>query len=207
MYMDDLQVLVETAADMVVAHKTVNQWCTRWDGVINETKFAALQKGMKKELSEHLKAHNKGANPKEAIVSAMKFVGFTLGTETGTPQAWEEHTTKQINKMRARFYELSRNGLEWSGKTVSAGLALKDNILEKILYFGAELWEPGSTQYKRLNRAMANVMKTLLGLPGRTPTTWVLWETGTLPAEITMDVIKLKAWRTWRRKWDTGIGV
>jgi len=208
MYMDDLQILAGSTQDMIKAHEAVYTWCNLWDGVVNESKFAILQHNMlaqTKTYIRQLKLHQFDENKREQIiVKEMTFIGYTIRSDIARTQperAWKSHTAAKISKMKKKVGELGRHGLTYKKESAPTVLTLLQKILMKILYAGAELWESDAAQYQDLNRAIAKVIKDALGLPRATPTTWVLWEAGIWPAEIEMDMIKLRAWKTWTLKW------
>jgi hypothetical protein len=208
MYMDDLQILTSNTQEMVKAHEIVYDWCNLWDGVINESKFAILQHNMLAQTKKYIRQLNlhqfDEVKRSQIIVKKMTFIGYTITSDIAKTQhekAWKPHAAAKIRKMKNKVRELGMNGLTYKKESAPTILTLLQKILMKILYAGAELWEPDAAQYLDLNRAIAGVIKDALGLPRATPTTWVLWEAGIWPAEIEMDMIKLRAWKTWTLKW------
>lgn len=206
MFVDDLAAINATIDAVKRSHEAIIDWCERNGCVVNMSKMEVLHHGASTQpVHEFVMAA--GADPGSVCTTSLKYLGVVIQGPAGRPEMWDQHTVERCKKARATFYMMSKRGLSWGGGGIPTGLRFIQTIVLKRLLYGDILWQWTDNQIDKVNHLMVSILKPLLGLHVRTPTLWVLWETGNLPADIAIDAAKLVAWRAWKSKWSSPGGV
>jgi hypothetical protein len=158
---------------------------------------------MRPEVTEFTTANYPNLKKTAALlVTQLKYLGVTLQANIGNTEAWNKHAETKASSMEKAFYITSKRGMPWLTDNLQTNMRFYERILLKIGLYAAELWDHTPGQMKTMDKTQAQILKKIWNMQQKTPTAWVLWETGILPAAILiqLDKIALGAWRTWHQK-------
>jgi hypothetical protein len=201
MFMDDLILTADTQEGMEELLKIVKVHCAESGCVINADKTEIIQKNAPIE-AENLRIAE--GLPPEAVKTHMKYVGIQISAPF-SPNSWTTHTEYRAKQMHKAFGLMRRLGFSLRGYHIPAGLEVVEKVFKKILLYGMEIVELTTNQRENLDKALAKVLRNILGLHPNTPTQWVYRETGILPPSIEAEVSLLRFWAKKLRKRQAGL--
>jgi hypothetical protein len=177
MFVDDLILASETLADMKAQYGQVRSQFISFGCVINVKKTRMVAPNDKEAALSFLEEIG---CKKSNLQPSLKYLGVIIQPPYNQT-SWAAHTKSRIQKAKAMFHLMMAKGLKVGGSNVAVCLEVYHKVIQPILFYGAEIWEPTKESLTTLDRAQAYILGRLLGLPSAAPRRWVLWEAPDAP--------------------------
>ena len=122
------------------------------------------------------------------ISETVKHLGILLSSSSNSTI---ERTTNRISSAKSSFYALSTIGARHSGINPVTSLTLFKSLSLPILSFGLEIWIPTDTELLLMERCQLKILRTILGLPTRSPSAGIHLLLGTIPVQVLSQLRRL----------------
>ena len=182
-YADDMALVSHSPTDLQLMLDIVSEYAHTWEYTINPNKSHILIFSSQSLIRHHLAQHFtwKVGGHAIPISETVKHLGILLSSSSNSTI---ERTTNRISSARSSFYALSTIGARHSGINPVTSLTLFKSLSLPILSFGLEIWIPTDTELLLMERCQLKILRTILGLPTRSPSAGIHLLLGTIPVQV-----------------------
>jgi hypothetical protein len=194
MFVDDLIQMPLSKAEAIKMLSVTNKYFTAQQCVINHTKTEACHHNMPEVLTTLTKEGH--ITPSKNVNNKITTLGISLCSPF-VKEGWIPHITSRCKLATMSFALMRTKGLCMGPYFIPANMIVYNTVIVPLLSYGLQLVDLTTTAAKIINQTQARILRQILGLPGRSRTRWVLWESSTLSAHNLVNLTKVKAWHKY----------
>ena len=176
-YADDMVLIASSPWALQAMLDIVYNYSSKWRYSINPNKSQIIILNYKLPSSFHFQWKLDGHII--PIVSSVKHLGILITTSPSTIT----RTNNSITSSRSAFYALTAIGARQACLNPCTSIHLFKTLSLPILSYGLEIWSPSSSELRMMDRSQVRILRTILGLPSRSPLNGIYLMTGTIPLQ------------------------